>query len=87
MQVSHIRIVFRRIDPSDRREEALIQFHAPEKVLQILAHAPRTQSAAALLRDALRQLRRLPEFRSGQERPGFERIWLHPLQYTQMPDG
>lgn len=67
MLISRIEVIDRRIDPEDRRDCAQVRFFAGEQITSFLAHAPRASSRLELVRDALRQLRQMPELRSGRE--------------------
>ena len=76
MQITRIQITERRIDPLNRHEQALVHFHAKGRMLQVIARAARGASVFDLTRDALRQLRRMPEFRSGAEVLQFDTLCL-----------
>ena len=66
MHVTHIELSERFIDPLDRSDCANVWFHAGETVTHILAHAKRAAPQPDLIRDAIRQLKRMPEIRSGR---------------------
>lgn len=72
------RIVFsnRRIDPNTRDDCADVTFVGGGIVARFLATAPRAAPSLELIKDAMRQLRRMPEFRSGQVELSFERMCI-----------
>ena len=77
MKIDGLDIAFKRINPVDRNEEALIRFYSDGVVLQILAKAPRAVTPGYLTRDAIRQLKRMPEFTSGSASLRFD---MHRLK-------
>lgn len=76
MFITEIEVTNRRIDPLTRDDCADVVFIAGEVVTRFLARAPRAASGLVLVKDAMRQLRRMPEFRSGQEKLGFAPLCL-----------
>jgi len=67
MHVTQIELSERYIDPVDRRDCAQVWFHSDKTVTHMKAHARRAAPIPELVKDAVRQLRRMPEIRSGRE--------------------
>lgn len=76
MKVTRIEITQRRVDPLHRGDQALVRFTGPWGGVQVLAQAPRAAPTLELARDALRQLRRMPEFRSGAQELVFDTLCI-----------
>lgn len=66
MHVTRIIFSNRRVDPATRDDCADVAFVSGGIVARFLATAPRAAPRLELIRDAMRQLKRMPEFRSGQ---------------------
>lgn len=72
MHVTHIELSDRFLDPIDRSDCAQVWFHSENTVTHIEAHARRAAPKPELIRDAIRQLKRMPEIRSGVEPLSFD---------------
>ena len=78
MHVTKIELSDRFIDPIDRSDCAQVWFYSDQTVTQIQAHAQRAAPKPDLIRDAIRQLKRMPEIRSGSEALSFDaRCTIH----------
>lgn len=71
MHVTRIELSDRFVDPIERGDCARVWFHSDNTVTQIDAHAQRAAPRPELIRDAIRQLKRMPEIRSGAEQLSF----------------
>ena len=67
MHITRIELSDRYVDPIERDDRAQVWFYAGTTVTQIMARARRAAPKPELIRDAIRQLRRMPEIRSGSE--------------------
>lgn len=76
MHVTSIIFTNRRIDPATRADCADVAFISGSVVARFLATGPRASPRLALIRDAIRQLKRMPEFRSGQAELSFEGLCI-----------
>ena len=76
MHITEIELTNRRVDPLTREDCADVTFNAGDVVACFLARAPRAASALVLVNDAMRQLRRMPEFRLGRDTLGFAPMCL-----------
>ena len=72
MHVTSIIFENRRLDPDTRDDCADVAFVSGGVVARFMAKAPRAAPRLELVRDAVRQLKRMPEFRSGQVELSFE---------------
>ncbi len=71
MHVTRIELSDRFVDPIERSDCARVWFHSNHTVTQIDARAQRAAPKPELIRDAIRQLRRMPEIRSGAQALSF----------------
>ena len=76
MHITQIELSNRRINPETHDDCAEVAFHSKGTVTRIQANAPRAAPKLDLIRDAVRQLRRMPEIRSGQDKLSFERLCI-----------
>ena len=72
MHVTHIELSDRFVNPVDRNDCAQVWFHSDNTVTHIEARAQRAAPKPELIRDAIRQLKRMPEIRSGKEALSFD---------------
>lgn len=72
MHITHIELSDRFLDPVDRSDCAQVWFHSDNQVTQVQAHAKRAAPMPEFVRDAIRQLKRMPEIRSGAEVLSFD---------------
>lgn len=71
MHVTKIELSDRYLHPVNRSDCARVSFFADGFITQVEAQAPRAAPQPDLIRDAIRQLKRMPEFRSGQDNLSF----------------
>ena len=76
MHVTSIVFSNRRVDPATRDDCADVAFVSGGVVARFLATGPRASPRLELIRDAVRQLRRMPEYRSGQLELSFEGLCI-----------
>jgi len=67
MQITLVEVLNRRVDPATRDDCADVVFHSGNVITRLVAKAPRASPGSELVKDALRQLLRMPEFRSGSQ--------------------
>ncbi len=72
MHVTHIELSDRFLHPVDRNDCAQVWFHSDNKITHVQAQAQRAAPKPELIRDAIRQLKRMPEIRSGVEVLSFD---------------
>ena len=71
MHITLVEVLNRRVDPATRDDCADVVFHSDHFISRFVAKAPRASRGSELVKDALRQLRRMPEFRSGAQKIRF----------------